>query len=245
MKFSSSSGIALGPILFIIAILAVLAAAIAAGSGGFNADTNNESAKSLAQTIINQADQVSMAVQKVRMDNGCDDTQINFVNGIVSGYTNPNAPSDGSCNVFDPRGGGIIWQTPPPQINQQYDINGYNDTRAPANSPTGGAAEVNATFDIIMFLPFVPLKVCQQLNKLLFGSTQIPTSACINASAKFAGGFSWYCHYIVDGGTVNSTTFGDKVPAPMSACVLATGTWAAAPVSLAGNYFFYRDLVYR
>ena len=68
---NNQRGIALGPILFIIAILAILAAAIAAGNSGFNANTNTENTKSIAETIVQQADQINMAVQRVRVDNSC------------------------------------------------------------------------------------------------------------------------------------------------------------------------------
>ena len=105
---NNQDGIALGPILFIIAILAIIAAAIAAGSGGFNANTNTEGEKVMAQAIIDYGDQIQAAVN-VALSNGCTNTQGSFQNGVVSGYTNPNAPADGSCNVFDPRGGGLEW----------------------------------------------------------------------------------------------------------------------------------------
>ena len=45
---NNQDGIALGPILFIIAILAIIAAAIAAANGGFTANTTTESDKSKA-----------------------------------------------------------------------------------------------------------------------------------------------------------------------------------------------------
>ncbi len=38
-------------------------------------------------------------------NNSCLDTQLQFQ------ATNPNAPADGSCNIFDPRGGGVVEQT--------------------------------------------------------------------------------------------------------------------------------------
>ena len=67
----NQDGIALGPIVFIIAILAIIAAAIAAGAGGFSANTKTESAKAMAQVIVNQCgayqDAVNlMLAQRVR-----------------------------------------------------------------------------------------------------------------------------------------------------------------------------------
>ncbi len=110
---NNQDGIAIGEILFIIAVLAILAAAIASGAGSFNANTNNDSAKTKAGTIIQQADAVAMAVQKVYVENGCADTQISFANPVVSLYTNPNSPSDNSCNVFNQNGGAMLFPTPP------------------------------------------------------------------------------------------------------------------------------------
>ena len=102
------SGIAIGPILFVVAILAVLASAIAAGSGAFNSDTSAVKAKAQASAILEYANEVKFAVDRL-LAKGCADTQISFENPIVSGYTNPNAPSDKSCHVFDVNGGGIVW----------------------------------------------------------------------------------------------------------------------------------------
>jgi type II secretory pathway pseudopilin PulG len=242
-RWRADAGIAVGPILFIIAILGLLASAIAAGSGSFTASTSTQEAKAQAQAIIQYADLVKFAVDLVR-GSGCTDEQISFENNIVSGYTNSNAPADHSCHVFDPLGGGVNLQKPPSQINQQYVFNGYNDTRGVADTPSG--SEVSETFDLIMFLPFVPLGVCQQLNQEIFGSTQIPTTACIHAAAKFTGNYVWSCHYIINGGTVNGINYASTtVPAPMSGCVYATGAWLSSPPTLTGNYFFYRVLAHR
>jgi hypothetical protein len=54
-RLHSEAGIALGPILFIIAVLAIIAGAIAAGAGGFTANTNTESANAMAEVCAPQA----------------------------------------------------------------------------------------------------------------------------------------------------------------------------------------------
>ena len=113
---NNQDGIALGPILFIIAILAIIAAVISAGRGGFTANTNTENAKTIAQVLIDYGEQVQSGVDAVTA-NGCTDTQINFANTIITGYTNLNAPADHSCDVFNTAGGGInfklLTSTPP------------------------------------------------------------------------------------------------------------------------------------
>lgn len=126
MKFHAQSGIAIGPILFVIAILAILAAAIAAGSGSFMTGTSQESANTLASTLMTQADQVKSAVTYL-LDNGCDETQLNFAYtqndpylpawaNPVSSAANLNAPSDGSCDVFSVKGGMPVVPMPPVNI---------------------------------------------------------------------------------------------------------------------------------
>ena len=110
---NNQDGIALGPILFIIAILAIIAAAIAAGSGGFTANTTTESDKSKAELLLNYADAVDNGVQSL-LTNGCEDTQLNFATSQVGpDFQNPNAPTDHSCDVFDPRGGNVVYASAP------------------------------------------------------------------------------------------------------------------------------------
>lgn len=87
---NNQDGIALGPILFIIAILAIIAAAIAAGSGSFTANSNTESAKAMAETIITSCDDYQRAVQIVTMQNGCDPTALDWTpngGGYPTGVT--------------------------------------------------------------------------------------------------------------------------------------------------------------
>src|SRR5580704_1567173 len=65
-----NAGIALGPILFIIAILAILAAAIAAGSGSFNAPTATEGDKTKASALIEVGDNLKIGMDRMTMENG-------------------------------------------------------------------------------------------------------------------------------------------------------------------------------
>ena len=113
----SQSGIAIGPILFVIALLAILAAAIAAGSGSFTASTTKESDETLSATIIQQADLVEMGVQRASLGSGCDATQLDFSSSNPNAYWylvhNSNSPvslspSDPRCSVFSATSGGKI-----------------------------------------------------------------------------------------------------------------------------------------
>ena len=122
---TKQSGIALGPILFIIAILAVLAAAIAAGSGAFNANTNTESAKAMAESIITLCEDYQRAQQKMVMENGCDESKLDYtpntgypagatwVSGDYTGGNGTNRSGNGQCAFYDVRGGGLLFKQVP------------------------------------------------------------------------------------------------------------------------------------
>ena len=123
---NNQSGIALGPILFIIAILAILGAVLAAGSGSFNASTGAESAKAMAQTITNQCAAYQDALNLV-FGNGCDVTQIDWSPANGGGYPSGTGAwvhgdystggtghtGNGQCAFFDPRGGGMTFKPIP------------------------------------------------------------------------------------------------------------------------------------
>jgi hypothetical protein len=186
---NNQDGIALGPILFIIAILAVLAGAIAAGSGSFTANTSAESAKVMAGAILNYADQVQAGVDMVRSH--CDDTQISFQSPsqvFPSQYANPNSPADGSCNVFSPAGGGVVWQDSPPQsaldltlpqqgsfpASNSYSINSGNFVAGVGSSGAGSSS--SNPCPIVLYSPYITKAVCQQINLAVSGSTTIPVN---------------------------------------------------------------------
>lgn len=107
MRFSASSGIAIGPILFIVAILAILATAIAAGSSTFSSGTDQEKARVTASTILDYGTQMRAAIARLTAS-GCSESQISLENLIYPGYSNGNAPADKHCHVFDVAGAGLL-----------------------------------------------------------------------------------------------------------------------------------------
>jgi type II secretory pathway pseudopilin PulG len=167
--FHYQQGIALGPILFIIAILAIIAAAIAAGSGSFTANTNTEGSKVSASTIIQVAESLKSAVQKVQSQ-GCTATQISFANPTVTSYTNPNSPSDKSCNVFDPNGGSMsfpIITTATHEIESpSWEYFTFEGSSKFTGLGTGTAPSLAA------FLPIDSMATCDAINAQL----GLPTS---------------------------------------------------------------------
>ena len=232
MRNTQQRGIAIGPILAVVAILAVLASAIAAGSGAFNGDTSAVKAKAQATAILEYAEEVKFAVDRV-LGKGCTDTEISFENPIVSGYTNPNSPSDKSCHVFDVNGGGIVWKNPPDNISEygEYFYSGAHGFVG-KSSPVGGP---NPTQELALLLPDIPRNICEEINKLLSDGTSIINIGNVFGfveQSKFNGTYRY-------GYTILNNL-------PFSICLKTNLTHydpVANPRVETGEYHFYKVLI--
>lgn len=245
--------------------MAVLASAIAAGSGAFNSDTSAVKAKAQATAILEYAEQVKMAVERV-LEHGCTDTQISFENPIVSGYTNPNAPSDKSCHVFDVNGGGIVWKGPPAGAQSSVDYNAASlGIKPPLGSYSMGATcvmgvgsggyGINAVTnpcsyddplpgsDLVLVLPWVPLDVCLQINSISGFKNKNTITPPINGSFDFMDNYFFTGNYAVGwGGVALDTTYGNPNNlGNMQGCM----TTAKATAWPGGGYSYFRVLLAR
>lgn len=186
------AGIAIGAIIFLIAIIAVVAAVISVSSGGFNASTNTESDKSIAESIVLQSDQVEMAIQMVRMDHSCDVTQINFYNGSDGIAANPNAPADHSCDLYQPAGGGITQRAFPKALPSNST---YTGTVSDVPVPGSYNAFINVgtgANDLYLTVFNVSQSICTQINRIVnFNPPNYtpPTIAGFWINAAFNGTF--------------------------------------------------------
>jgi hypothetical protein len=172
VRNNNQRGIAIGPILYIVAILAVLVSAIAAGSGAFNGDTSAVKAKAQASAILGYVNELQIGVDRVL--SRCPDTEISLANSVDSGYVeNPLAPADKSCHVFDVNGGGVLFKEPPadvdltgvPQELRHYFINANVRVYGSGNMPsdTGG----NSGRDLIIILPGIKRELCLKINDMV------------------------------------------------------------------------------
>ena len=230
------AGIALGPILFIIAVLAIIAAVVAAGSGGFSPAMSTDKAKVLAQAIIQQTTTLRDSVDML-IANGCQDTQLSFAAPRFAGvnYVNPNAPSDGSCNVFSSNSTNSALPVIPADaldstinpggyyLGQNIIINGTNKFYS--------GWHCSATPDIPELIVMIsPLKreVCQQLNIADYGDSTITcdqNTSCGGMGAQpFAGTY-----------TVNGALDVNQCPKRVLSSCLMEG----------GKYTYYRVLLIR
>ncbi len=185
MRQTRNLGIAIGPILFVVALLAVLASAIAAGSGSFNNDTTQQSARLHASKIIENMKLVRDAVQKVSA-NGCSFVQVSFENTIASGYTNANSPlaTRPQCHIFHPLGGGINVPIPARDAlvetlsgNQccggqyAYWAVRHSGVDGAAGTPVGSGAWCGGTdpcgAELMVSVPYLRRDVCVEINNQL------------------------------------------------------------------------------
>jgi len=104
----TQSGNALFIILIAVALLGALSYAVTQSNRGGVTALTDEKAKLYATEILDYAQVVSNAVAQLRL-RGCDESEISFENNVVSGYANANSPSDKTCHVFHPSGGGLAF----------------------------------------------------------------------------------------------------------------------------------------
>lgn len=161
MRRNAERGIAIGPILFIIAILGILAAAIAAGSGSFTASTASEGSKTKAAALIQVGENLKIGMDRLTIENGIG----------WGDYTIDVTKTANANDLFSPIGGGIA--SPSPSLS--------ND---PANDawyyPTGDVPGFGGTNDEqIVFLP-IAKAVCTEVNNKANG---IASEPAINLAA--------------------------------------------------------------
>jgi hypothetical protein len=196
--FSSSSGIAIAPILFVIALLAILATAIAAASSTFSSGSGQETARVAASTMLDLCTQHRTAVSRV-MALGCTENQISFENSIVSGYTNGSAPSDQHCHIFHPQGGGLVYRPLPAEyawrstgdMSLVYKPGEMFDRFAADNRiPSLGSDADYAGNELIYAVINIRGDICDQINSQLKNPDKSTMFAGPNTS-HFVGVFQW------------------------------------------------------
>lgn len=96
-----------------VMLFAALGLAMMRGSRTSSISLSNEQSKAYANQLISYGQELKSAVKRLEL-RGCGDSKISFVTTAVGfDYSNPSAPGDGSCDVFDARGGGMNWPTIP------------------------------------------------------------------------------------------------------------------------------------
>lgn len=225
-------------ILIAIALIGILTMTVMRSSVTDADAVAPEQARIVATQVLSQARGLEQAVKNL-LNQGCSEQTLNFDNPIVAGYANGAAPSDDSCDVFNSKGGGLLWPTPPSQANDG------SDWRILAGNAVGGVtltddgACASGCIDPMIVLPNVTLAVCQQLNILSGVTTEITTppvdAGDVDGTTKFVG---------VSAAGIGTAVLdaGNVLNAHPTGCFEAT---TVDSVAAAGTYWFYHVLIVR
>lgn len=239
-------GIAIGPILAVVAILAVLAAAIAAGSGAFNGDTSAVKLKAQATAILGYVNELQIGVDRVM--SRCPDTQISLANSVDSGYAeNPLAPSDKSCHVFDVNGGGVLFKEPPPDVDltavpaqiRHYFIHTGSEVRGFGKTVFFDfPADLNIGRELIIILPGLKNELCLKINDMV-NVTLEGGDVPLGDSARAIKVFDYYV--IPDNGWWFSCGSGGQNWGKPTCCIKVTANVPDSRIPV-GSYVFFHVL---
>ncbi len=161
-KRKNERGNVLFLILIAVALFAALSFVIANSSRLGGGDVDNDKAKLASASIMNQVTSVRTAVSRLVIA-GCDSDQLNFANINDAVHVNPSAPADGGCDIFGPRGGGVIARTAD-RADVVSDPNFYFSGSS-AISGNGTTCTSPECGDLTINLIGVAQAVCLQLNK--------------------------------------------------------------------------------
>jgi hypothetical protein len=181
-RSSSECGSVFIYIMIGVFLFAALSYAVATSMRG-NTGVSSERQKLAAAEIIATGNRFTEAVTRLRLK-GVEKRAISFENNIDLAYTNPNCTTD-ECRVFANAGGGLSWETPPPNI-----------TAAPWFFSGGIAVDGigSAAGDLAIYLPVIPADVCSQINELLGNTNRgeaVPVVAAnINGLDQFVGTYA-------------------------------------------------------
>lgn len=209
---------------------------------------SRQQAKVAAQEILSYARLVEGAVDRVRR-NGCSESEIDFDNATVNGYSNTSTPADRSCSIFHDNGGKITYTAPSTTyfdsdyIGETYNngdniwgeyvfhqgtcINGFSDNVCD-----------RASNDLLLVTYFLNKDVCIALNNILNNAhaKQAPpqltdTRFHTSSAGKFDGSFTQFTRRMTPSATDNQASY----------CVEASSVFPAGP----DTYHFYHILLAR
>lgn len=212
-------------ILIMVVLLGALSAAVMQGTRTSSVSLNKEQSTLLTSEILTYARNIKTAVQTLRID-GCADTDLSFDQTSVTGYNNPDAPSDNSCHIYHTSGGGIRWENINPDIGGTYGFTGSETI------PSLGTTEP----ELIFKWEGLSASVCSRINANLQltnlsndpPQTNAETCNLDTAGCKFTGTYS--ATDAID----NAAGEFDNVP---TACYNENGAGT--------NYVFYHVLIAR
>lgn len=232
-----------GNVLFLILIAIILFGALsfAVGNmfrGGSVETISEEKGKIITTDLIDYTRSIRQAIQAMRID-GCDETEISFekspFDGSDTDYVNLDSPSNFSCHVFHPNGGGINYQIANEDVGPNRDwffgINrvGRLDGSQNIGTPAG---------DLVAMLLEINTSVCDLINDSLNGFEVFESGGLHNGSSvnrtEFVGDYT----------STRSINRGNNTT-PEAGCFCDGSGSVGCPASASHPRFFYYTLLKR
>ena len=239
-KRSRESGNVIMIILIGVVLFAALSYTVNKGMRVAGDLGSSEKTSLRATEIITYGNSMFNAVQYLTA-NGCKDNALNFDNPVVTGYTNNVAPSDKSCNVFNPAGAGMTWRTISAASfdsskSTSYEYGQWFISKNSLILGVGSSDTAPAGVDLILFLPYISKDVCTAIDKKLGYTGTIPLVTAAFDGAKYVGTYQ-ASSYSVGTGTGSILKY--------SGCVNPTTRPFVTPADTTPFYVYYRVLLAR
>jgi hypothetical protein len=183
-------------ILLAIVLFAALAYTFMRGSEQGTGNMTQQQAKIAANEILDYARVLENTINQLR-SRGCSESQISldYDNPAITGYENPNAPTDFSCHLFHTNGGKLVYRPP---LASWLDQSRHSSTDFGKLIITGkscvfgigtnkGQCAANSTADdqdLVLIIPYVRREICDQINSMM-------NSADSDGSPSQDSGNSW------------------------------------------------------
>ncbi len=171
---ASQRGSAIIYVFIFIALFAALSYAVSRGMRVTDTNRGNQEKVALATSdILAFANAVQNGVKGVMTVNGCTDTQISFDTPRLTGYTNPSAPVDKSCNIFDAAGAGVTFVDPPQgALNPQFSADAnygkwiFTGRFCFLDVGSGGSSCTASNSELALMLIAVSEDVCRKVESM-------------------------------------------------------------------------------
>ncbi|MGB1076938.1 MAG: hypothetical protein ACPG05_01415 [Bdellovibrionales bacterium] len=157
-------------ILIAVALFAALSYAITQSTRG-GGDTTDDKDNITASQIVQYSTLIKTAVDRMKIINGCDDTEISAHADFWGHNKYRHTPEvRNKCKIFHPDGGGVSYMDPPDEwLDLAMSVGeNYNAWSLNAERITGvGTDTVNSGTDLMIHLCCLPKSTCLKINKNL------------------------------------------------------------------------------
>lgn len=247
----STKGNALFLILIAVALFAALSYAITNSSRG-SGSIDREQAILHSTQIIQYAQSISTAVQRLKIIGGCQDSQLSFnydsdgdgsYIDVDDRFNNPTSPTDLNCHVFHPSGGGVIWRdVDTAWLNKSYEgYAGYGIWGITGGTRIYGVGSDNAAGgqELTFWAFYLDDEICDQINDKL-GHPSSYFAPGPDVLSDYNGTYSSLAGNQIQPNNSELTICGREVGTPTS---LPDGTGGSTSVSITGSKHFYHVIL--